>query len=283
MTAKPFLKLLVVTAITFSLVSCKKDRADAIDEIETTFEISENQAQSDNLNQDAGDVMEEAAARNGLLGGNACGLPNMMNWIGNCATITVTGSFPAKNIKIDFGTGCTSPNGVIRRGVINFLLTDSIRNTGSVVTTTFQDYYVNGFKKEGTITRTNTTVAGSATRSHNRTVTNGKITSPAGRVWTHSSNVNITQTEGVATPCDLRDDVYTIEGTRTATNAQGRSRNSVTQTPLQKKMNCSNIDKGILNVQGTNHTAVIDFGNGTCDNQATISIDGRPARTITLR
>ncbi len=283
MTTKPFLKLLVVAAITFSLASCKKDRTEAIDEIETTFEVSENQAQSDNLNQDAGDVMEEAAARNGLLGGNTCGVPTMMNWIGNCATITVTGSFPAKNIKIDFGTGCTSPNGIVRKGIINIVLTDSVRNTGSIATTTFQDYYVNGFKKEGTITRTNTTVAGSATRSHNRTVTNGKITSPAGRTWTHSSNLNITQTEGVATPCDLRDDVYTLEGTRTATNAQGKTRNSVTQTPLQKKMNCSNIDKGILNVQGPNHTAVIDFGNGTCDNQATISIDGRPARTITLR
>jgi hypothetical protein len=284
MTTKPFLKLFVVTAIAFSLTSCKKDKTDAIDEIETTFEVSENQAQSDNLNQDAGDVMEEAAARNGLLGSaNACGIPTMMNWIGNCATITVTGSFPAKNIKIDFGTGCTSPNGVLRKGVINIVLTDSVRNTGSIATTTFQDYYVNGFKKEGTITRTNTTVAGSATRSHNRTVTNGKITSPTGRTWTHSSNLNITQTEGVATPCDLRDDVYTLEGTRTATNAQGRTRNSITQTPLQKKMNCSNIDKGILNVQGPSHTAVIDFGNGTCDNQATISIDGRPARTITLR
>jgi hypothetical protein len=284
MTTKPFLKLLVVAAITFSLASCKKDRADAVDEIETTFEISENQAMSDNIDQDAGDVTEESAARNGLLGlANVCGSPTFPNWIGACATVTVTGNFPSKNIKIDFGTGCTGPNGRIRKGIINIVLTDSLYRPGSVATITFDNYFVNGYKREGTIIRTNTTVLGSGTRSHNRTVTNGKITAPDGRVWTHSCNLTITQIAGVLTPCDWTDDVYTIQGTRTVTNAQGRTRTATTQTPLQKKVSCSNIDQGILRIEGPNHFAIIDFGNGTCDNLATISVAGRPARTITLR
>ncbi|MBL0144458.1 MAG: hypothetical protein IPP48_00470 [Chitinophagaceae bacterium] len=74
-----------------------------------------------------------------------------------------------------------------------------------------------------------------------------------------------------------------ITGTRTVTNPAGRTRTSVTQTPLQKKTACANIDKGILRVDGPSHYALIDFGDGTCDNLATISIDGRPARTIVLR
>jgi hypothetical protein len=278
--------LLFVSFVALTFVSCNKDRTDRIDEIETTFELSENQAVSDNLNQDAGDVLEETAARENLSGtdGSAapCGIP-VPAWIGTCAVITVTGNFPAKNIKIDFGSGCTSPNGVTRKGVINIVLTDSLRKPGSVATITFDNYYVNQFKKEGTVVRTNTTIAGSGTRSHNRTVTNGKITGPNGKVWQHSSNINITQTAGVSTPCDLSDDIYTLDGTRTVTNAQGKTRTSITQTPLQKKRSCTNIDKGILKVQGTNHFAIIDFGNGSCDNQATISIDGRPARTIFLR
>jgi hypothetical protein len=284
MTTKTFLKLFVVLAITCSLASCKKDKTDAVDEMETTFEITENQTTSDNIDQEATDVTEESAARSGLLGfGNACGAPAFPNWIGTCATVTVTGNFPAKNIKIDFGTGCTSPNGRIRKGIINVLLTDSLYKPGSVATITFDNYFVNGYKREGTIVRTNTTVAGSGTRSHNRTVTNGKVTAPDGRTWTHSCNLNITQTEGVLTPCNWVDDVYTIEGTRTCTNAQGKTRTATTQTPLQKKVSCSNIDQGILKIQGPNHFALIDFGNGACDNIATISIDGRPAKTITLR
>jgi hypothetical protein len=284
MKAKNILPALIIASFIMAFSSCKKDRSSTIDEIETTFEISENQAVSDNLNQDAGDVMEEAAARHGLTGGgNGCGNPNTMNWIGQCATITVTGNFPAKNIKIDFGAGCTSPNGVIRKGIVNILLTDSVRTPGSKATITFDNYFVNAFKKEGTITRTNTTIAGSNTRSHNRTVTNGKITGPNGKYWLHSSNIDITQTAGVNTPCDITDDVYTLTGTRTATNAAGKSRTSSTQTPLQKKTSCSNIDMGILKVEGPNHYAIIDFGDGACNNLATISIDGRPARNIILR
>lgn len=284
MTMKSLLKFTLFVAISFGIVSCKKDKTNDLEEIETTFEVSENQAVADNIDQDAGDITEESASRGGLLGvAFGCGNPIIMNWIGNCATVTISGAFPTKNIKIDFGTGCTAPNGKIRKGVINVLLTDSLRTPGSVATITFDNYFVNGYKKEGTITRTNTTVVGSGTRSHNRTITNGKITAPDGRIWTHTCNLDITQTEGLITPCDLRDDVYNIAGTRTATNAAGKSRTGTTQTPLQKKMNCNYIDQGILKIQGPNHFALINFGNGTCDNQATISIDGRPARNITLR
>jgi hypothetical protein len=284
MTTKTIFKLFVVLAITFSLTSCKKDKAETVDEIETTFEISENQAMSDNIDQDAGEVTEESAARNGLLGAtNLCGSPAFPNWIGTCATVTITGTFPSKNIKIDFGTGCTGPNGRVRKGIINIVLTDSMYKPGSVATITFDNYFVNGYKREGTIVRTNTTQVGSFTRSHNRTVTNGKITAPDGRTWTHSCNINITQIAGLLTPCDWTDDAYSIEGTRTATNAQGKTRTATTQTALQKKVSCSNIDQGILKIQGPNHFALIDFGNGTCDNLATISVDGRPARTIILR
>lgn len=283
MTTRKLLSIVAIATLTIAAISCKKNET-TVDEIETTFELSNNQAVAENLNQDASDVIEEATARQGLIGGSgSCVNPNTMNWIGQCATVTSSGNFPAKNIKIDFGTGCTGANGVVRKGVINVLLTDSLRKTGSVATITFDNYYVNSFKKEGTITRTNTTVAGSGTRSYNRKVTDGKITSADGKFWLHNSDVNITQIAGVNTPCDITDDVYTIEGARTVTNANGKTRTCTTQTPLQKKTNCNNIDQGILKIQGPNHFAIVDFGTGTCDNLATVSIDGRPARTVVLR
>lgn len=278
-------QLLTVLAISFlAISSCKKTNETAIEEIETTFELSGNQAVADNLTQDAGDVMEEAAGRNNLLGSTASGSATTTNnWLPPCVIITVTGNFPSKNIKIDFGTGCTSPNGVFRKGIINVVLTDSLRRTGSVATITFDNYYVNTFKKEGTITWTNKTIAGSVTRSWNRQVANGKITAANGNFWLHSSNIDITQTAGVSTPLDITDDTFSLSGTRTVTNPAGKSRTSTTQTALQKKTNCSNIDQGIIKVQGPNHYALIDFGDGTCNNLATISIDGRTPRTIFLR
>lgn len=283
MTVKPFLTASVIACFAIVFSACKKDRTSAIDEIETTFELSGNQAIADNLTQDAGDVMEEAAARHNLLGGaGACTGVNFMNLISPCATVTVTGNFPAKNIKIDFGTGCTSPNGVARKGIINIVLTDSVRKAGSVATVTFINYYVNSFKKEGVITWTNT-ATGTVTRSWNRKVTGGKLTAADGSYWLHTANIDIIQTAGINTPCDLTDDIYTLAGTRTVTNSEGKTRTGTTQTALQKKSNCSNIDQGTLKIQGPNHFAIIDFGDGTCDNLATISIDGKTARNITLR
>jgi hypothetical protein len=284
MKTKLFLTVLVIVSFAITLSSCKKTNDTLIEEIETTFELSGNQAVADNLTQDAGDVMEEAAARNNLLGATASGTTTTTNnWLPPCVIITVTGNFPAKNIKIDFGTGCTSPNGVFRKGIINILLTDSLRKTGSVATVTFTNYYVNTFKKEGIIVWTNTSVTGSGTRSWNRTVTDGKITAADGSYWLHTSNIDITQTSGVSTLLDITDDIFSISGTRTVTNQKGKTRTGTTQTPLQKKTNCANIDQGILKIQGPNHYALIDFGDGACNNLATISIDGRTARTIILR
>ena len=277
---KPKILLIAFTlsSFVFSFVSCKKNDHTA-DEYETTFELSGDQAIADNLTEDANDVFTEAATDKDLMGGRT---PTETTGILSCATVTVTPllGFP-KTIVIDFGTGCTSPNGVTRIGKINIVLSDSVRSTGSTAVMTFVNYFVSGFKKEGIITWTNTSLPGS--RSWQRKVENGKITAPDGRYWLHSGIRNVVQTAGVNTPNTILDDVFSITGNHTVTNAAGNTRVITTLTPLQKKVICENIDKGTIKVQGPNHYAIIDFGDGTCDRLATISIDGRAPRTILLR
>ncbi len=277
---KPKILLIAFTLISFvfSFVSCKKNDH-TTDEYETTFELSGDQAIADNLTEDANDVFTEAATDKDLMGGRT---PTETTGILSCATVTITPllGFP-KTIVIDFGTGCTSPNGVTRIGKINIVLSDSVRSTGSTAVMTFVNYFVSGFKKEGIITWTNTSLPGS--RSWQRKVENGKITAPDGRYWLHSGIRNVEQTAGVNTPNTILDDVFSITGNHTVTNAAGNTRVITTLTPLQKKVICENIDKGTIKVQGPNHYAIIDFGDGTCDRLATISIDGRAPRTILLR
>ncbi len=272
--------LVAFTMVSFAIAfnSCKK-KDSAADELETTFELSGDQAIADNLTEDANDVFIEAATDKDLMGGRG---PSGTTGILGCANVTVTPlvGFP-KNIVIDFGTGCTSPNGITRSGKINIVLSDSVRNPGSTAVMTFTNYYVSGYKKEGTITWTNTSTAN--VKSWQRKVENGKITAPNGNYWLHSGIRDVVQTAGVSTPNNLLDDVFSITGNHTVTNSAGRTRTITTLTPLQKKVICANIDMGSIKVQGPNHYAVIDFGNGTCDNIATISIDGRPPRTIILR
>ncbi len=146
---------------------------------------------------------------------------------------------------------------------------------------TFNNYYVNDFKVEGTITWTNTSEPG--TRSWERKCEDGKITASDGRYWLHSGIKQIVQVQGVSTPHNLLDDVFSITGHHTITNANGETRTSTIIEPLQKKVVCENVDKGTVKIEGANHTAIVDFGDGTCDRLATISIDGRDPKTILLR
>ncbi len=281
MKIKQLLPVFAAITLAIGFNSCKKADNSSSDEIETTFELSGDQAIADNLSEDANDMFMQVAVEQNVAGGNfAPGTGGTVDNFIPCATVTVTPQtgFP-KTIVIDFGTACVF-NGVTRSGKINIVITDSVRKPGSQATMTFTNYFVNFYKVEGNIVWTNTSTPG--TRSWTRVTTNGKITAPNGNYWLHSGTKAVTQIAGVSTPTWI-DDEFTITGNHTVTNAAGRTRTGTILTALHKKTACSNIDQGTLKVEGPNHYAIIDFGNGTCDNLATISIDGRPPRTIILR
>jgi hypothetical protein len=76
--------------------------------------------------------------------------------------------------------------------------------------------------------------------------------------------------------------VYLITGTANGTNANGKSYTVNITAPLKVKFNCEWIVSGTLEIQVENAPLVIlDYGNGTCDNIATVTINGQ-TYTITL-
>jgi hypothetical protein len=278
MKIKQFLFAFAMLSLAIGFNSCKKNNETISEEFENTFQISADQAVTNNLSQDAEDVFLEIAQDNNVAGNFA---PEPVTNIIPCATVTITpaSGFP-KTIVIDFGASCTH-NGITRSGKINILLTDSVRRPGSQATMTFTNYFVNLYKIEGTYTWTNTSTAN--TRSWTRVTTGGKITAPDARFWLHEGSRTVTQTAGVGTPTPI-DDIFSVfPGTHTVTNSSNISRTCTILEALQRKVACSNIDKGKIKVQGPNHYATIDFGDGTCDNLALLSIDGRTPRTIILR
>jgi len=280
MKIKSLLLTALVLLIVFGFVSCKKDSTNSTDEIETTFELSGNDAVTESITEDANDILFETAVSNDFSGNSAVTVNQTRNIL-SCGTLTVTPlqGFP-KTINIDFGNGCTL-GAVTRKGEIIITISDSLRKSGSIAVMNFNNYYVNGFKVEGTITWTNTSQPGS--KSWQRKCENGKITSPEGRYWLFSGVKDIVQVAGVSTPYNLLDDIFSITGNHTITNAAGKTRTSTITEALEKKVICENVDKGKVKIEGANHTAIIDFGDGTCDRIATISIDGSDPRTILLR
>jgi hypothetical protein len=278
------LKTLIFALLLTSLISCKKENNISVvpQDQEATFELSTGQAVADNLTEDANEIFMEAAANKSLLGSNFSSQAVITSNVISSAVVTVSpaAGFP-KNITIDFGNGITSANGITHKGKINVVLSDSVRKAGSTAVITFTNYYINTFKKEGTITWTNTSTP--TTKSWQRKVTDGKISAPDGRYWLHTGVREVVQIAGTLTPCNLLDDVFLITGNHTVTNAAGITRNCYITEALQKQTTCDNIGAGKQKVEGGSHYATIDFGNGDCDKSATISIDGNTPRTIQLR
>lgn len=270
---------MALLAITFT--SCKKgDSTDpAGDEIAITSDLSSKQASTDNMVEDDNAVLFSITDEENLSGGKLSGGVPTPSFV--CATVTVTpaSGFP-KTITLDFGSGCTNPNtGVTRSGKMIFVLSDSLRHVGSTAVLTFDNYFVNGFKREGTITWTNVSTPGH--RSWTRQVVAGKITAPNGNWWLHNSLKTISQVAGMGTMMP-QDDVFETTGSGTVVNSNNVTRTFTILEALVTKNICHRIVAGRLKVEGPHHYAIINYGNGACDNIATISIDGGNPFPITL-
>ena len=280
MKLKKFLSLLSLPSL-FFFAACEKDETEPDPEFETTFILSENQAVSEGISDDANVVFFEAAANKGLIGSRTTQVYQTTKTL-SCATVTVTpqNTFP-KTLVIDFGSGCTSIDGVTRAGKINIVLSDSVHRPGATAVMTFDNYSTVGYKVEGTITWTNTSTPNGV--SWTREIDNGKVTEPlGGYYWLHEGVKYVAQTSGANTPLNFLDDIYSVTGNHTITNPAGKTRTATITEALIKPITCHNVTKGKIKIQGPNHFAMVDYGDNTCDRVITISIDGTTPITILL-
>lgn len=215
------------------------------------------------------------------------GRPDTLNPALRCFTVTVTHPnntpFPVR-IVVDFGnTGCTGPDGHTRRGKIITDYTDRLINPGAMATTSFENFYVDSVHIEGTHKITNTSVAPDNLRRYKIEVIDGKLTKPSGNYIEWSSTRTVKQIEGLATPTP-RDDVYKIyDGTATGKVKRGNlivRWQSTIMEPLIRRVTCRWIVKGIIKTVRANLPAntpwvsFLNFGNGNCDNQAVLTVNG---------
>ncbi|MGY3090732.1 hypothetical protein ACVWYF_003793 [Hymenobacter sp. UYAg731] len=200
------------------------------------------------------------------------------NRFGYCANRTY--DFPTKTLTIDFGTtNCLCADGRYRRGkiIVHFTTDVLTRRAGAVVTR--DNYFVN--ENQHTATRTFTDIGGG---SFTVDVTNASIIR-ANNGGTHSwtANWTFTRKEGYNTP-QVSDDVYSVTGSATGTNRKNVGYTATIQNPLFKRADCPKyFVQGTIAVTNTNSKAMtLDYGTGTCDNVATVTVNGH-TRTIALR
>ena len=195
-----------------------------------------------------------------------------------CYTVTVVpqqpGVFP-KTVTIDFGNGCLGRDGKYRKGKIVSIYTKRLLIPGALVSTTFVGYQVDSFKIEGTHITKNTST--SNMQGLKVTVIDGKITNTNNGNWRKwNSTKDILQIAGNGTPNFPLDDIYKIEGGARGSNSFGHSWASTIVEPLIKKFTCRWIVKGTVRIVRDGREALLDFGNGNCDNDAIIYINGVP-------
>jgi len=272
MKKRNLLIALAVTAIAISFTACKKttDAGGGVADA-STLKITAQTTTSDNLTEDANNVFTQTVNDTTALG-SARPAP----YYNAVVTISV-GAFP-KTVTIDFGTGTTSQDGVVRSGKIIAVLSDSFYKAGSMDTLTFNNYTVAGYQKEGTIIWTNLTDLDTLAWQR---VDSGTVTAPDGSYWHHFGSRNVVQTGGIGDN-NLFDNVYSITGNHTIVNSDGVTATAVIIpiTPLEKKANCPWIDKGQFVISVPNHSVLIDFGNGDCDASAAYSFDNGSFHTF---
>ncbi|MEP6676445.1 MAG: hypothetical protein ABJA78_14890 [Ferruginibacter sp.] len=294
-----FSSWLFAFAITGALIftGCKKESStvttstDSSDDVTATMEATSADIESSNTFDDVFNItasMNTSQVGEDLgVGVNVSGLFNLggrEDSAARCFTISVVPAIPhvfPKTVTIDFGPGCLCRDGKYRKGKIVTIYTAPMVIPGSKVSSTFVGYNVDSFAIEGTHITENTST--SNMQGWKVTVIDAKITNSNNSKWKKWNSIRqVTQSEGNGTPGFPLDDVYKITGAATGSNSAGHQWTSVITDALIKKFTCQWIVKGSVRIDRDGMQALLDYGNGNCDNQATITINGT-THPITLQ
>lgn len=259
--------VLVIMLISSTFFACQK-----LDKSDDNPSVVADNAMAESLFNEVKDIADEAwkASSSGKSGQET-------DWviIGTCATITHDTTVVPRTLTIDFGAvNCLCADGKNRRGIIQISYTGGYRDSGTVITHTFNNYFVNDNQILGTKTVTNNGMNTSGNLSFS-IVVNGSIIK-AGNAGTISWSSNRTREwiAGSSTPIWI-DDVYLITGSASGTTANATTFTMLITTPLRKEIGCKYFVSGIMDVTPSGKpTRTIDYGNGSCDNIITVTING---------
>lgn len=196
-----------------------------------------------------------------------------LSYLDSCATVTWSLSDDSTyldTIVIDYGenTTCES-NGRVKRGKLNIYMNGRFREQGNSYTVIPENFYVDDHKVEGSKTITNLgLVTGTLNWQYSVNVEEGVITTPDNEIiqWESSRTHTWKILQGQ----------MTIEGTANGVARNGTSYNLAITDPLVIEVGCRWITEGTLELTPDGlDTRSIDYGNGDCDNDATVSINNR--------
>jgi len=191
--------------------------------------------------------------------------------LSDCATVTVSDTVYPQTITIDYGDGCTEHHHQ-KSGKIIIVISDSAQVAGSVTTVTYEDFYCDSNKIEfsGTLKNLGKDTSGNWVV---QTAYSEKITTASGNVVVEDFNNKITWTSGFLT-AKKSDDVYSKTGSGSITINDTLAYSCTITKALVYDYSCGNIISGAIDLYKKGTTVTINYGDGTCDETATVTING---------
>jgi len=187
------------------------------------------------------------------------------------------------SVVIDYGEGCTGLYDVVRSGKITLTLSAPWQEVNSVRTLTFDNYYVNGAKVEGTAVVTNTGPNNDGNVVFSEVLTGGKITFNDNKFIEREFERKREYIAGYLTWWNLWDDKCLITGTASGTNLNGVAFNLSVTNALQWEAACRFLVSGTVRFEINGVKPFdLDYGSGECDALATVR-RGDDSKEITLR
>ena len=273
--------MMIASVVILSFISCQKDTSTVEQE---SVNIADDNAVSDAVFEDIfsttdnADIILDQLAK----GGDSKSMEVLAD---SCPTITVThpetGTWP-KIVTVDFGEGCSGLYDNSRSGKIIIEVTGPRLEIGTKRTITFENYYFNGIRVEGTKVVENTGYNESQNLVCEVTLTGGKLTLPDGKYIERSFEHQREWTAGLLTR-NIWDDECLITGTANGTTLEGVVYTNTITTALDWKRACFFIVSGVVKIQREGKEDVeINYGTGECDAKAVVTKGGE-SKEIILR
>jgi hypothetical protein len=274
--------LMIAALAMFSLSSCKKN---AVLE-QSSVDIADDDAVSDAIYDDVFNTVDVAdMILEGFQKGEPSKSESYVVLSDSCPLVIITHPSDAiwpKTITVDYGTGCTGFYENTRSGKIIIVVTGPRKQTGSIRTVTFDNYYINGIKVEGTHEAENKGYNSNQNMLVSVTLTGGKLTLPDGKTIERSFEHQREWIAGLTTK-NPWDDECLITGTATGVNINGVAYTRTILTALHWERVCRFVVSGIIKVEREGAEPFeIDYGTGECDAIATVT-RGDESKEITLK
>jgi len=245
-----------------------------------TAEEAKNVILSDDFSDDIDNVVEDDAKANGFEGKNADSSKNPSgSYLPSCAERTSEDTATGKIVTIDFGDGCVGRRGKEFAGKIMIAYVRSGDSYSKTVT--FEDFTVNDNTVEGSksISKVTANSNGNPEKNHTVDIT---VTFTTGEIVTKKGTKTKEKIEGADTD-DRGDDVYSISGNWESTDKDGVVKTAEITTNLIRTYACRYIVSGIVEITKDGAAYTLDFGDGSCDNLATLTDANGNVEEITLR